>query len=589
MSRHLPVASTPRPARARGTRIAAAFALLFSALISAPGSAALASTPAEGTTASGSSAVTADASTGYIEGIDVSHWQNTIDWAKVAATGKAFAFIKASDGTDFVDDQYLINRAGAQANGIWTGAYHFARPDATPNDALAEADHFVDTMRLGSGDLLPALDLEQSGGLTIPALQEWVATFLEEVRARTGARAMIYTSPAFWKKYMGDSSALADAGYKTLWIAHWNVTSPTVAANNWGGRGWTFWQYSNCGKVSGITVNCVDLDRFRGTDLLTSAYSAFSLAATTGQVKQGQAGSSAVKIGRVNFPHEVALDVTGLPDGTTAAFDDSPTAGTAAALNVSAATGVPTGTYPLTITGVGDGVTRTTKVNLVVADGIGPTVAGPTLWLEPNSLIGSTTIPVYAVWSASDPSGIATTGLQRSVNGSWATVKLPSAAPTRAWVSLPIGAVVGARARATDRLANTSAWAPGPTAATLLTEQAAGSIRYTGTWRTLATSAAHGSSLKYASSAGASATYTFGGSSVGWVAARGPNRGYARVYVDGAYAGTVNLYASAYQYRRVVFARNFGAAGAHTLKIVVVGSGKHPVVDVDAFIRLYGA
>ena len=585
MSRHLPVASTPRPARARGTRIAAAFALLFSALISAPGSAALASTPAEGTTASGSSAVTADASTGYIEGIDVSHWQNTIDWAKVAATGKAFAFIKASDGTDFVDDQYLINRAGAQANGIWTGAYHFARPDATPNDALAEADHFVDTMRLGSGDLLPALDLEQSGGLTIPALQEWVATFLEEVRARTGARAMIYTSPAFWKKYMGDSSALADAGYKTLWIAHWNVTSPTVAANNWGGRGWTFWQYSNCGKVSGIT-GCVDLDRYRGTDLLASAYSAFSLVATPGQVKQGGAGSSTVKIGRVNFPHEVALDVTGLPDGATAAFVDSPTAGTAAALTVSAATAVPTGTYPLTITGVGDGVTRTTKVNLVVADGIGPTVAAPWLGLKPNSLIGSTTIPVYVAWSASDPSGIASTGLQRSVNGSWATVKLPTATSTTALVSLPIGATVGGRARATDRLANTSAWMPGATARTLLTEQGSASIRYSGTWRTLARSAAHGGSLRYSTSAGASATFTFGGSSVGWVATRAPNRGYARVYVDGVYAATINLYASAYQYRRVVFARNFGTAGLHTLTIRVVGSGRHPVVDVDAFIRL---
>jgi GH25 family lysozyme M1 (1,4-beta-N-acetylmuramidase) len=585
VSRHLPAAPPPRPARARGTRVAAALALLVGALVTGPGNAALASTPASPSTG-GSGAVTADASTGYIEGIDVSHWQNTIDWTKVAAAGKSFAIIKASDGTDFVDDRYLTNRAGAQANGIWTGAYHFARPDATPNDALTEADHFVDTMRLGSGDLIPALDLEQSGGLTIAALQAWVSTFLEEVRVRTGARAMIYTSPAFWKKYMGDSSALADAGYKTLWIAHWNVTSPTVAANNWGGYGWTFWQYSNCGNVSGIT-GCVDLDRFRGTDLLTSAYSAFSLTATPGQVKQGGAGSSTVKIGRVNFPHEVALDVSGLPDGATAAFVDSPTAGTAAALNVSTATAVPTGTYPLTITGVGDGVTRTTKVNLVVADGIGPTVGAPTMWLEPNALIGSTTIPVYVVWSASDPSGVASTGLQRSVNGSWATVTLPTAAATRAWVSLPIGAKVGGRARATDRLANTSAWVPGPTAGTLLTEQSAGSVRYTGSWRSLARSAAHGGSLKYASAAGASATYTFSGSSVGWVAARGPNRGYARVYVDGAYAGTVNLYASAYQYRRVVFARNFGTAGAHTLKIVVVGSGKHPVVDVDAFIRLY--
>jgi len=36
---------------------------------------------------------------------------------------------------------------------------------------------------------------------------------------------------------------LADAGYKTLWIAHWGVTSPTIPANNWGGHGWTFWQF----------------------------------------------------------------------------------------------------------------------------------------------------------------------------------------------------------------------------------------------------------------------------------------------------------------------------------------------------------
>jgi GH25 family lysozyme M1 (1,4-beta-N-acetylmuramidase) len=558
--------------------------LLLGALVAAPGGSALAATAVPAT--SGSTA-TADATTGWLEGIDVSHWQNTIDWTKVAAAGKVFAIIKASDSTDYVDPLYLTNRSRAQANGIWTGAYHFARPDATPNDALAEADHFVDTVRLGSGDLIPALDLEQSGGLSIPALQTWVTTFLEEVRARTGVRAMIYTSPAFWKKYMGDTTAMADAGYKTLWIAHWGVSAPTVAASNWGGRGWTFWQYSNCGTVSGIT-GCVDLDRYNGTDLLATAYSAFSLVVTPpGQVKQGQAGSTTVKIGRVNFPHEVALDVSGLPDGATATFDTSPTAGTAAGLNVATATAVPTGAYPLTITGVGDGVVRTSQVTLIVADGIAPTVSAPTMRVKASAIVGSTTMPVSVAWSATDPSGIASTGLQRSINGTWGTVALPTATATTTTVSVPFNVTVGGRARATDRAANTSGWQSGPSALTRLTQQGSSAIRYSGTWRTRTTSLSLGGSHRYASAAGASASYTFTGSSVGWVATRGPNRGSARIYVDGAYVRTVSLYARSYLPRRVVFAGTWATTGSHTLKIVVVGGGTHPTVDVDAFIRLY--
>ena len=71
---------------------------------------------------------------GYIEGIDVSHYQGTIDWARVAAAGKRFAFMKASDSTDYVDPTYVTNRAQAKLQGLKVGAYHFARPDATPGE-----------------------------------------------------------------------------------------------------------------------------------------------------------------------------------------------------------------------------------------------------------------------------------------------------------------------------------------------------------------------------------------------------------------------------------------------------------------------
>jgi GH25 family lysozyme M1 (1,4-beta-N-acetylmuramidase) len=531
-----------------------------------------------------------DATSGYLEGIDVSHWQGSIDWARVAGAGKAFAIIKASESTDYADPLYATNRSGAQAAGLWTGAYHFARPDATTGDAVGEADHFVSTVGLGRGDLIPALDLEQSGGLSVAALQSWVAAWLGEVTTRLGVRPMIYTSPAFWKKYMGDSSALADAGYKTLWIAHWGVTAPTVPANNWGGRGWTFWQYSNCGTVPGIS-GCVDLDRYHGTDLLPQAYSIFSLsAATAGQVKQGAEGAAAatVAIARTNFPSEVALAVQGLPTGTSAAFNASPTTATSSSLAITAASGTPTGTYPLTITGSGGGLTRTTRVSLVVADGIPPTIMVPTMALEAGGTVGTSTVPVLTRWSGSDPSGIAGYGLQRSIDGgkTWATA-VTSTTATSLWQSLPAGTLAVQRLRATDGLGNTTAWLSGPKASVLMTGQSGSAIHYTGTWRTQVTTSALGGNYLYSTSAGATVTYSFTGSSIGWVATIGPNRGSARIYVDGVYLRTISLYAARYHFRHVVWTRNWAAAVPHTLKIVVVGTAGHPVVDVDGFTRLW--
>ena len=576
-------AASARPSfRRRGAHLALALTGVFVAVLAVPGASV------SGAAAPRPAAAQAAADAGvYLEGIDVSHWQGTIDWVRVAGAGKRFAILKASESTDYVDPTYTTNRSRAQSAGLWTGAYHFARPDGSANDALREADHFADTVRLGAGDIIPTLDLEATGGLSVAALQAWVTTWLGEVTRRTGVRPMIYTSPAFWRRYMGDSAALAEAGYRILWIAHWGVTSPSVPANNWGGRSWTFWQYSNCGKVPGI-AGCVDLDRYRGTELQTVAYSAFRLTASTaGQIKQGQTGAATVGIIRTNFAHAVELEVRGLPDGATATFDASPTTASAADLHVATDSAVtPTGTFPLTVVGTGEGLTRTTRLSLVVADGVPPAVVAPTMWLEPNAIVGATTIPVYTTWSASDPSGIVSYGLQRQLNGVWRTVSLPRATSRSVWQWLPYGTKVTPRARATDRLSNTSAWKLGDTVSTLLSEQYAPAIRYSGGWRTLMTSRSHGGSQRYAATAGASATYTFTGSSVGWVATRGPNRGTARVYVDGAYAGTINLYSGIYQWRRVVFARNFGSVGTHTLKIVTNGTAGHPVVDVDALIRL---
>ena len=204
---------------------------------------------------------------GTLEGIDVSHWQDAIDWLAVAAAGKTFAYIKASEDIDFVDPNYAVNRAGAAAAGLVVGAYHFAQPDATVGDAEAEADHFVDTAQPVTGDLFPVLDLERTGGLSPAALTDWVRAYLQRIDDRLGVHAVIYCSPNFWTNNLGDTTWFAINGYEVLWIAHWTTAAgPTVPGGAWGANGWTFWQYTSNGVVPGIAGR-VDLDRYNSSAL----------------------------------------------------------------------------------------------------------------------------------------------------------------------------------------------------------------------------------------------------------------------------------------------------------------------------------
>lgn len=202
---------------------------------------------------------------GSLPGIDVSHHQDVIDWTLVAASGVRFAIAKASEGRSFVDPMYATNKVLAESNGIAFSAYHFAKPDDSANDAILEADHFVDTAQLVPGNLLPVLDIESTGGLSEAEVTEWILAWLGRVTERLGVRPMVYTSPAGWENRTGDTTAVADAGYTVLWIAHWDVAEPRLPANEWSGNGWTFWQYSNCGAIPGID-GCLDLDWYGSSD-----------------------------------------------------------------------------------------------------------------------------------------------------------------------------------------------------------------------------------------------------------------------------------------------------------------------------------
>lgn len=524
-----------------------------------------------------------------LEGIDVSMWQGTMDFNAVKASGRSFVVAKATEGGSYLDPTWAHTKAAAMAAGLAVTGYHYARPDLNPDDPTGEADWFVSKLGLTPGMLVPALDLEVSGGLSTTKLVSWVKAFLDEVYAKTGARAMIYVSPGFWSGHMGDTRSFADAGYTILWVAHWYVNTPSVPAQNWGGHGWTFWQYDDCGTVPGIG-GCVDLDRFNGTDLSSVTYgSGFDLDATPDQqsIEQGASASMAVSLVRSYFTLPISVSVSGLPTGMTASVSTSPTSGSSAAVGLkTSATGTPTGSYPITVTASADGMSQTTTTTVTVTDGLAPTVKGGHQWLFAPTAIGTGT-PARTTWSGTDASGVASFALERQVDGGgWSAVGLSSAKATSLLEGLAFGHRYQDRIAATDKLGNTSDWVYGPILEPLVAQQADAGIGYHGTWASATNRYASGGSLRYTTTRGAYVTYSFSGMGFSWVSYRGPNRGSATVYVDGLYRGTVNLYASRYVARQVVFAMNWSTNASHTVKIVAQGTAGHPRVDVDAFVRV---
>jgi GH25 family lysozyme M1 (1,4-beta-N-acetylmuramidase) len=235
----------------------------------------------------------------YANGVDVSHYQGLINWTQVAAKSYRFTFAKATEGTTLVDATYPVNRAGAEGMGMRFGAYHFGRPSGTgpatiTASAIAQADHFVDVAQPQAGELPPVLDLEATGGLSAKSLVQWAQAWLDEVKARTGVSGFVYASPNFWKERLGNTSAFAIGGYR-LWVAHWTKNgAPSVPAGNWGGLGWTFWQWTDCASVPGF-LNCVDGDRYAGLDPGPIAIPAYPTGAPVASVPPTVVGT--VKVG----------------------------------------------------------------------------------------------------------------------------------------------------------------------------------------------------------------------------------------------------------------------------------------------------
>ncbi len=206
-------------------------------------------------------ASTSAAAWAYEPGVDVSGYQHStsLDWSQVQASGVEFAYLKATEGRTYTNPYFAADWAATTGLGLYRGAYHYAWPSS--GTAVAQATYFVSVAGLADqpGDLPPVLDLENHGSLGVAALRTWTANFLSTVESLTGRTPIIYTSPNFWRTYLGDSTAFTRY---PLWVAHYTSASQPSLPGGW--STWTFWQNTSSGRVNGISGN-VDQDRFNGT------------------------------------------------------------------------------------------------------------------------------------------------------------------------------------------------------------------------------------------------------------------------------------------------------------------------------------
>ncbi len=187
-----------------------------------------------------------------LEGIDVSHFQGSIQWEKVAKQNIQFVMIKATQGRDLVDPEFQKNWQATEATNLLRGTYHYLDPK---DDGVVQAEHFIKTTQGEFGDFSPVVDIEAFEHETAEEVLGVLAEFLAIVEQHSNCKPIIYTSPNFWLKLQDH-----EFGQYPLWLADY-AKSPKVP-NGW--KQWNLWQYEDNGNIAGIQ-SPVDRSKLRSS------------------------------------------------------------------------------------------------------------------------------------------------------------------------------------------------------------------------------------------------------------------------------------------------------------------------------------
>ncbi|MDR0823535.1 MAG: glycoside hydrolase family 25 protein [Prevotella sp.] len=190
-----------------------------------------------------------------VQGIDVSHHQQKIDWEKLDKKEVQFAFIKATEGGNHKDSLFQENWRGAIRHNIPVGAYHFF---SFCKDGCEQARNYIHYVPKDSIDLPPIIDLEYGGNcLESNRKRNMIAEitkYMEIIENHYQKKVLIYTTNEFYKNHL-----INQFPDNPIWIR--DILSKPQLPD---GRKWLFWQYTGRGRIDGINT-FVDLNAYAGS------------------------------------------------------------------------------------------------------------------------------------------------------------------------------------------------------------------------------------------------------------------------------------------------------------------------------------
>jgi len=194
-----------------------------------------------------------------VHGVDVSHYQGEIDWAKLANQDICFAFIKATEGSTHIDPRFSENWQNALNTPLRIGAYHFFSYDSP---GITQAENFIRQVPKHKNILPPVIDIEFYGGndknpppadQVVPQLR----TMADALHEHYGVSPILYATEESYRLYIAGGFEDCD-----IWIRN-VISAPSLSD----GRPWTFWQYSNRHLLNGYEGDekFIDMNVFNGT------------------------------------------------------------------------------------------------------------------------------------------------------------------------------------------------------------------------------------------------------------------------------------------------------------------------------------
>lgn len=232
------------------------------------------------------------------QGIDVSHYDEAVDFAAVKDSGRTFAFIKSGDGYQtqnstggLADAWYLRNSQNATANDVLWGPYYFFRP-YNVSSSTYQAEQFWKQIRGTGYTLKPVIDIEvyrdSSGTQTSAEVRACLTAFIQRFNELSGSNELtIYSGSSYLKE-----NAIAQHFDYPIWQADYRGYVENI------GKSASVWQYSESGKnISGVTAPNVDLNVMYDDNVLMPGTSlqAVSVPGTVGTAPAAQTGSPVIR------------------------------------------------------------------------------------------------------------------------------------------------------------------------------------------------------------------------------------------------------------------------------------------------------